>query len=70
MTLHQCRILLDKVHNLVRFVQEASESEREALILTGVLASSQLGVLEFIEANHPQLLTEADWPTCRQHFLL
>ena len=68
MTDHQCRAMIDKLHGLCRFVQEAATHEREATVLTAVLSTSLLGVLEFAEAQHPLVVSAADWSTVK-HFL-
>ena len=68
MTDHQCRVIIDKLHGLCRFVQEAADHEREATVLTAVLSTALLGVLEFAEANHTTVVTAADWSTVKRFF--
>ena len=70
MTDHQCRAIIDKLQDLCRFVQEASDHEREATVLTAVLSTALLGVLEFAEANHPSVVSAEDWSTVKMFLRL
>ena len=68
MTDHQVRTILDKLHGLCRFTQEAAQDDKEATLVTAVLSTALLGVLEYAEANHVGVLHEGDWPSVLHFF--
>ncbi len=70
MTDHQMRTIITKLHDLARFVAEASDSERETLLLQSGISTALLVALEFAEANRPDAIDAADWSSVRHFYVL
>jgi hypothetical protein len=71
MTGHEYRGVLDQLHDLSAYVRGscfANPHEREAVQLSTIIAVATVAVLEIVEANHPQVLTAADWSSVLHFF--
>lgn len=65
------RNLLDDAYSMLRYaheVQREAPHNHEAIMALVILYTATTALLELAEANHHDILTEADWPTVRNFF--